>query len=218
MGATSGEPTAPSRGLLLAALLLVAAPYLLNDLGNIFLHTPGAWLACDYGSRALSLLTLVWLVRCGALARSDLALNFREWWRFPIAVIAATAIAAVLLTGGAAQFFRQFTALKVGWIPDITPPGLQRFDYFAGLSLVGLSEELVFRAALPRLIERAGGSSAVALAVSTVMFGLAHWSLGVGSMMQTALVGLVFAACVKFSRSLWPAIIAHAIADMIAFA
>ena len=211
------EAEPPPRARAIAALVLLAAPYLLNDVANIFVHAPVGWLMCDYGSRVFSLVCLAWLGRRGVIARSDFQLHGAAWWRLVGGTVAATLGGLLLVVGPGRDLLGLLPQSQVGYIPNITPPWLHAADYWGGIALVALSEELVFRGAFPGLIARAGGSPWVALLASSAVFGLAHWSLGVGSILQTALVGLLVGLCAAGSRSLWPVIIAHYVVDLVAF-
>ena len=205
------------RSQAIAALGLLAAPYLLNDFANIYVHAPVPWLACDYGSRVFSLVSIAWLLRRGMIRWPDLHLRGVAWWRLAVGTFAATLVGLLLTSDEARDAFARLTSRQFGFIPEIGPDWLHRVDYWGGIALVAVSEELVFRGAFPRIILRCGGSSGVALFVSTVMFGLAHWSLGLGSIVQTALIGLWFGITAQSSRSLWPVIIAHYVVDLVAF-
>ncbi|MEN0066631.1 MAG: CPBP family intramembrane glutamic endopeptidase [Myxococcota bacterium] len=70
-----------------------------------------------------------------------------------------------------------------------------------------VSEELLFRGYLWRLVERASGSSIVAFALTTVLFALYHVDpIHVVALLPTA----AFLGWLRLrSNSLWPAIIAH---------
>ncbi len=70
-----------------------------------------------------------------------------------------------------------------------------------------LSEELLFRGYLWRLVERASGSREAALGLSTVLFALYHVDpVHVVALLPTA----AFLGWLRYaSRSLWPAILAH---------
>jgi membrane protease YdiL (CAAX protease family) len=209
------ETATPPRWPVLA---LLVAPYLLNDLANIFVHEPVAWLVCDYGSRVFSFACLAGLVRRGVLGRADFQLQRPVWSRAAAAALIGTAGGLVLLIGPPGRaLLDAFSPTQIGAIPAIHPPWLHRVDYVGGLALVAVSEELVFRGAVPRLLLRAGVSPAVSLLVSAAAFGVAHWSLGVGSVLQTAAIGVVLGGCAQFGRGLWPVILAHYAIDLVAF-
>jgi membrane protease YdiL (CAAX protease family) len=201
----------------LATLGLLAAPYLLNDFANIHVHSPVPWLACDYGSRVVSLGCLAWLLRRGDLGWPDLQLRHPGWARLAGVTLVATAVGVLFLLGPGPLVQALWPQTQLGSIPPIGPEWLRCADYIGGLALVALSEEVVFRGLFPRVIVRAGGSPLVALLVSSAVFGLVHWSLGAGVALHAALLGLLFGLCAQVGRSLWPVIVAHYVVDLVAF-
>lgn len=95
-------------------------------------------------------------------------------------------------------------------VPD---PSIATFVLFAAFT--GLHEELLFRGfALPRLIALFKYRWAGILACS-VLFGLAHNYQGAMSVFQTAGLGFVFCLVAVGTRSIWPAVIAHALFNAI---
>jgi len=211
-------PAAPlpsSRAL--AVLGVLAAPYLLNDLANIYVRAPAAWLACDYGSRVVSLGGIAWLLRRGTLERSDLQVQLAPLARLVAATLGATLLGLWFDQGPGRPLVHWLPQTQLGAVPFIRPPWLHELDYFAGLAFVAATEELVFRGIFPRVITRAGGSAGQAWAVSAVAFGLAHWSLGVGAMVHAAALGLLLGAAARLGRSVWPAVVAHYAIDLAAF-
>ena len=87
---------------------------------------------------------------------------------------------------------------------------------FAAVSVTaGICEELLFRGfALWYVAAWAG--PVVAVAVSSVLFGLAHLYLGKAHVGRSALFGGMFALIVLASGSLWPAMVIHAAIDLVA--
>jgi uncharacterized protein len=59
-------------------------------------------------------------------------------------------------------------------------------------------------------------SVALAVVISSVLFGFAHVYLGAAHVLKTAIAGLVFALIVVSAGSVWPAIIIHAAMDLLA--
>jgi membrane protease YdiL (CAAX protease family) len=211
------NPGPRSRWQLGAVAALLVVPYLLNDVANIFVAQPLPWLVCDYGVRLASLACLVWAVRGGAVAREDLALGAAAWPR--VALAGAVALGGGLLLNSAESraAFWSLAPWQWGSIPPISLPWLRLADCFVGVALVAVSEELVFRGALPALLARLGAAPVGAWLISTVLFGLAHWSLGPGHVLQTALIGGLFGLMARYGRSLWPAIVAHYGVDFVEF-
>ncbi len=83
-------------------------------------------------------------------------------------------------------------------------------------------EEVLYRGFLiTRLAEMGGGGKAalrIALVISAVVFGLAHFDWGIVGIVQTTLMGLALAiAYIVSKRNLWTLILAHAYMDTVLF-
>jgi len=81
-------------------------------------------------------------------------------------------------------------------------------------------EEVVFRAFLINRIEQIGALSkygtAMAVVLSSMIFGLAHYEWGPMGMVQTAFMGLAMGVCyIKFKRRIWILVLAHVYMDTI---
>ena len=80
--------------------------------------------------------------------------------------------------------------------------------------LVPFGEELIFRGVLYTWLRRWG--VALAVVVSSLIFGLAHFSIGI-LLPATILVGVVAALVYERSGSLWPAVAVHATNNTLIF-
>jgi uncharacterized protein len=88
---------------------------------------------------------------------------------------------------------------------------------FAWLSLAaGVGEELAYRGFLVPVLALLLGSPWGAAVASSVVFGALHAYQGWLGMVRTGVLGLLLAASLILSGSLWPAILAHAILDLLA--
>jgi membrane protease YdiL (CAAX protease family) len=88
---------------------------------------------------------------------------------------------------------------------------------FAWLSLAaGVGEELAYRGFLVPALALLLGSPWGAAVASSVVFGALHAYQGWLGMVRTGVLGLLLAASLIVSGSLWPAILAHAILDLLA--
>jgi len=88
---------------------------------------------------------------------------------------------------------------------------------FAGLSLAaGWGEEMVYRGYVPALLVAVGMDLWVAFGVSSVSFGVLHAYQGPAGVLRTAAMGLLLALPVAFTGSLYPAMAAHALYDLVA--
>jgi membrane protease YdiL (CAAX protease family) len=76
----------------------------------------------------------------------------------------------------------------------------------------GICEEIVFRGFLMWYIGAWTGP-ALAVVLSSAIFGFGHIYLGLSQVPRTAVVGLIFALLALASGSLWPAIVIHAAVD-----
>jgi len=150
MPATATPPRLPASAL----LGLLAAPYLLNDFANIYVHAPTPWLACDYGSRGFSLVCLAWLLRRGDLGWPDLQLQRSGWVRLVSVTLVATVSGMLFVLGPGPLLSGWLPQTQVGSIPSLGPGWLHRVDYVGGLALVAVTEEVLFRGIFPRLIAR----------------------------------------------------------------
>lgn len=89
------------------------------------------------------------------------------------------------------------------------------FDLTAGLALVALSEELVFRYQFTRTFPN---SVAVQYLLSTLAFALIHVPQGVTGVVVTGLIGLLLMALYRATRTLAAPVVAHFLIDLILFA
>ena len=95
----------------------------------------------------------------------------------------------------------------------ISPRTASELPAFFGASVTaGICEELLFRGFLIWVLRPLVGLW-LAAALSALLFGAAHAYQGPAGVIRTGLFGLIFTAIVLLTRSLWPAIVLHAIVD-----
>jgi membrane protease YdiL (CAAX protease family) len=88
---------------------------------------------------------------------------------------------------------------------------------FVLLSLsAGVGEELAFRGFLIPALETATGSSSLAVIVSSLAFGMLHSYQRSAGVLRAGALGVVLAAPLLATGSLYPSIAAHALFDLIA--
>ena len=130
--------------------------------------------------------------------------------------------AALLTAGGiiVAYAFRGLGA-RFGWretemVRAIMPDSRTEKGVFALLSVTaGMSEEIVFRGFLPAFLMPWTGSYLLAALPAVVAFGFLHTYQGLHGIVRTATIGLVLAAGVAWTGSLWPSIFAHTALDLL---
>jgi membrane protease YdiL (CAAX protease family) len=107
---------------------------------------------------------------------------------------------------------RQFAKGGAELVPRT--PGERRV--FGVLSITaGICEELLYRGFVMWYVGHWTGV-AVAVVISSILFGFAHVYLGWPHVIRTTIVGVVFALIVIGTGSLWPAMIMHAAMDLLA--
>jgi membrane protease YdiL (CAAX protease family) len=82
-------------------------------------------------------------------------------------------------------------------------------------AFVGVHEEVLFRGFLLGRMRAFFRSNLAAVFVSSLIFGLPHVYQGTMGVVQTASIGVVLALITLRARSLWPAILAHAMFDAV---
>jgi uncharacterized protein len=186
----------------LAALLTVGVPFVAtNFLAKLFLFSPG-------------LLDLRNLIKAVVLAFGYWA--YVSWWeRRPVHELSVSRAPSELLAGlvmGGLLFSAVVAVLACLGIYSLVAVGSFGDLGAAVLTLLpkivvgALIEELVFRLLILRLLERSFGT-AWALAISSLLFGLAHLgNAGATPLIGVVLgieLGLLFGAAYLFTRRLW---------------
>lgn len=206
----------PSQGLL---LLVLAGPFYLNDFASIHVTDWRWWLAIDYvGVKLLPLAVVAWLLARGHVTGGQLGLRAQ-----PVAAAVATfvvvALAGTLIDQNAYGLLEGLPGYPaLGGMPPITEPLWDWVDLTLGLALVAVCEELVFRGYLAAYLERFTRNPLAIILVSSLAFGLIHWSAGLHGVLVTAVIGAVFMAAYLRTRSLPAIMAAHFAVNFIDFA
>ena len=207
--------------LRLALLTAVAlAPAYLNDFLYMRATSVFDWLSADYGSKIL-IVALILVFPDTRRAIAD-AWNWHELRRQYWVTVAAWTVAVAAITVTAFIHLKpplDALAPKMALFdyPDIDDRAVYLFDLTAGLVLTAFAEELGFRALVQRAIERFTASIAANVLVSALLFSLIHWSNGLGSLSVTYIAGVLLAVLIMRTRSLWPAVAAPYLADLVLF-
>ncbi len=210
------SPLSPRGKAWAFAALLV--PFLVNDLANIFVSDFASWAALDYLSRGLPLAVATWLLRTGRLSRADLGLTFPGWPAFWGHTLVLCLFAAVMITAGENLVARLVPDLALGGYPIDEGTPLYFYDLIFGLAIVAVSEEVLSRGLACAALTGLWGRRAVPVfLVSAAIFALLHWSGGPRSLVVAFVFGLAFMATPWRTGSVLPPIVAHYLADVIAF-
>lgn len=223
-------PLAPMRRW--RAIIDLLAIFILVFGSQIALHKSGigSFIAENWpglGGLALNLpfgavaLLGIWLVlRLRRQAAETIGLNRASGVRILVATIIAVPAALIasmttnlLYIAASGADAREFMDQRIEFfdmIPVIPSWGVILFSLF-----VGLHEEALFRGFLLSRLRAICGSTVAAVILTSILFGLPHIYQGTSGVFQTAAVGLVLAIITAYTRTLWPAILAHALFNTI---
>lgn len=104
---------------------------------------------------------------------------------------------------------------RLGVIARQLTGGLSFAGVLVMLAFVGVYEELFARGLLLQRCRVVFGGTWLPVLVSSLLFGLGHLYQGWMGVAQTTLVGVVLAMLTLRWRTLWPAIIGHALLDIV---
>lgn len=199
--------------------LLLAAPFYLNDFASIHVEDWRVWLLLDYlFVKALPIGLVGWWLCSGRLRGGAIGLGPADWGRALIVFLLALT-AGVLLDQNAYALTAGMPGYgALGGMPVIDSPWLDWFDLTMGLLLVGVAEELVFRAWLAGALARQGVPAIGIVGASALAFGLIHWSGGAQVVLVTGVIGAVFMAFYLWHRSLPALALAHFGVNFVDFA
>ena len=128
-------------------------------------------------------------------------------------VLASVAIGALASKAFGA---RKKSTMVVGDVEPLMPRNTAEIAHsllFAANA--GFSEELFFRLLLPLLIAMVVGNAFAAFLAAAVIFGLVHIYQGWVGIVATTILGLLLSALYLGTGSIWIAIVAHALLDVI---
>jgi membrane protease YdiL (CAAX protease family) len=212
---TSGKAGDATYLVVLAALAL---PFYLNDFASIYVRDWRWWLAIDFVAvKLFPLAVIAWLIMSRRMRQSEFGLDVQPFAMFLATFLFAALIGTLIDQNGYALLagFPGYSAL--GGMPEIRSSAWNRIDLSFGLLLVGVAEELVFRAYAYTVIRRYTASPAAIITLSAAAFGFIHWSLGFNSVVITAVIGAVFMAIYIRTRSAPALVLAHFAVNFIDF-
>mgnify|MGYP001818313605 FL=1 len=209
----------------LTAISIVVAVSALAFAGEVVVadHLPWGDEARGVAAVLLGAITALWLTvrQDGSLA--DIGLTQPKRWRtvplWVFGIFVAFGTAQALVPQLLAPYF------------DLPPPDMSRYDFIRGDALAAVAfalllpltaaipEEIVYRGFLMRQFEAlyGNGPAAIALAVlsQALIFGLVHFQWGLGGIVMTTIMGLIWgAAFLLCGRNLWVVIMAHSAAHV----
>lgn len=192
-------------------------PFFLNDFFFAVAVEAEAWLFVDYATKALVLYAALWLVFVKRLNQAELGLNplsrspFLRW----TAVLTLLGVAIDQLVPLALGPW--FPSWRFFSFPELYDDRILYLDLSFGLALTAVAEEVIFRGLLVFMLLARYQNAAVAVVVSSLLFGLMHWGLGPALVINAFLWGILPALSVIKTRSIYPAVVAHYVTNFVDF-
>jgi len=207
------EHTARSDKLLI--LLVLSALFLLND----FLLIPAkdfvSWVAIDYVTRITAIAVIIVVIRRNVSSPSEFGLKWIGMRQLFIWSLVLT-VTGILIDQVVWRYFKTILPdTQMMSFPQTRNKILNAFDLSVGVALVSISEELVFRGYFFSVARNYLQSTTAIVLLSLPLFGLIHWSVGCHATVTTALWGVLPMVMVARTGSIYPAIIAHFLTDVV---
>ena len=156
---------------------------------------------------------------------SDLGLNKPESWKKTIIIGIGVALITQMIAGIAQTllFFLGVGGANLSSFASIDGNiGVLVQYLIISWTTAGIGEEIIWRAfiigQIALLFDKKREGWIIGLIVSLILFGLVHAYQGIGGIIMTGIIGLIFGIMyIKSNQNLWVTIIAHGTADTIAF-
>ena len=153
----------------------------------------------------------------GLLTRADLGLTPLPKARFAVHFLVLAMAATLLDQCAYGPLTDLIPGTRLGSIPYARSGLLFWYDLLAGLALVALVEELIFRGLALNALSRLGWPRGAQLALTGLVFGCIHWSSGIPAVIITGAIGTLFMASVMRTGSVWPPMAAHFVVNFVDF-
>lgn len=196
---------------------LLYIPFLINDLFFINAYRYELWLFFDYFFKLIVLYIVFYFINKKKFTLLDLGIK-----KLPFKVFIFWSILLSITGIFIDQYlYEMINNNIVSWklfsFPQIENILVGKFDLVFGLLLTAISEEVVFRGVAVMLLASYFKNSFLLVLFSSVVFGLAHWGLGIPLILSAAIWGILPAISVMKTGSIYPAIVAHYLTNFIDF-
>jgi len=205
-----------ARELKLLILLVLSSLFLLNDFLLIPAKSFVTWVLIDYATRLSALAIIVFVIRRGLSSPAEFGLKKINLRRLVLWSLFLTVTGILIDQVGWRYFKAVLPETQLMSFPKTRNQFLNAFDWTAGVALVSISEELIFRGYFFSVVKNYIRSTAVIIILSAPLFGLIHWSMGLHAIVSTALWGLLPMVALARTGSIHPAVIAHFLTDIAA--
>ena len=198
-------------------MLLALVPFYINDLFYIRAEGYGEWILADYASKSLALLIVLAPASTRELIFTP---QFRRHhWLLAVGFSIVSAYVVVLMISFAETPINDmFPDTILFAFPTIESETIYWIDITFGLALTAVSEEVLYRKLMWHTLRPCIGRAWLVVVLSCVLFGLAHWSNGLGTVLTTAVAGLVLIALYLKTGRFWAIALAHYVVNVVTFA
>ncbi len=197
---------------------LLFAPFYLNDFSNIFITDWRLWILIDYTTvKLFPFLILLWLIHSKKMQLSELGITSQPVISF-LTVFLIASLASLFIGPNGYLILNELPGYpQLGGIPKIGTPMWNWIDLTFGLLMVGIFEELVFRGYMHAFLTRFTKHPLIIIGLSSIAFGLIHWSGGFHKVIVSSVIGALFMILYLRTRSLPAIMLAHFTFDFINF-
>lgn len=202
----------PAPAWFVAALI----PMLASQIVRLHQHDPTLWILCDYAGRigALAILAAIPSARAVAFRRERRQTALWKVVLWIVGIVLADYFAGAWVRS---TINALFPGTALGGYPALTG-WLYGFDLAFGLALVAYNEEVIFRRCARDVFRGYLGDRLVLVLTTSALFGAYHWWTGLGTIAEATFVGALLMLLLRRSGALWPAVVAHYLTDVTAFA
>ena len=219
MNAMRENGTGGKNGLYILAFILLAGPFYLNDFANMVVKNWRWWLFIDYaGVKLFPFVFALWLICTKKMRASEFGLKTQSMLSFLVVFLIVALVGTVIDQNGYQLIAKLPGYPPLGGMPAITSPVWNWIDLTFGLLMVGVCEELIFRGFLHTFISRFTENWFAIVVISSLGFGLIHWSLGLHVVLIASIIGAVFMIAYLRTRSLPAIMLAHFAINFIDYA
>ncbi|MBW2092896.1 MAG: CPBP family intramembrane metalloprotease [Deltaproteobacteria bacterium] len=202
----------------LLAFLFLIFIFLLNDLSNIWVRDYVWWMAIDYIFAKLLPISLIFiLIKYEYVDFSDFGLKGLSAEPFIFYTVLLCITGIIIDQAGWRLFMKILPHTQLGSWPKIENPALDKIDFYFGLVLVGIIEEMIFRGFCVSLLRKYLSSAFFVFFLASLIFGFIHWSLGLHAVITTALWGILPLVVMWKTGSVIPSVLAHILTNMVSF-
>lgn len=212
-----GASELPTPARAVTVVLVGVLPLLLAAQSAI---DPAALRATPVEAAYFSSMLLIWAIGAAAAwAGHASGFTMREMGLVPVDPVTGALWVGVLTV---AAIVIAVAVRKLGWresgmLEWLLPESARERALFVVLSVsAGIGEELAYRAFLIPALARASGSTALAVVVSSVAFGMVHGYQQTSGAVRASLLGALLAVPMLVTGSVLPSMAAHALYDVVA--